>query len=74
MDLSGVRVKIAEGILPRTDWDWTRLVVGGRGACFVCDEATSPIDMTVQCYRAGVGFTLHPDCYVIWEEARKLES
>ena len=73
MELSRVRAKLAAGILPRTDWDRTRLALGGQGACFVCEEATSPVDMTVECYRAGVIFTLHPDCYVMWEEARRLE-
>jgi len=28
MGLSAVRAKIRNGSLPRTDWDWTRLVVG----------------------------------------------
>jgi hypothetical protein len=74
MDLSAVRAKIAEGVLPRTDWDRTRLVLGGLGACFVCKETTSPVNMTVECYRAKLMFTLHPDCYVMWEEARTLES
>jgi hypothetical protein len=64
-----------QGILPRAECDWTRLVVGSTyGGCFVCGKATSPATMTVECYRANVGFTLHPDCYVMWEEARKLDT
>ena len=74
MDLSGVRAKIADGALPQKDRDRTRLMLGARGTCFVCEQATSPVDMTVECYRAKVIFTLHPDCYVIWEEARRLEA
>jgi hypothetical protein len=75
MDVSDVHAMIARGILPRSDWDWTRLVVGSAyGGCFVCGETTSPATMTVECYRAKVGFTLHPDCYVMWEEARKLDT
>ena len=74
MNLTGVRARIVQGILPRTDWDWTRLVLGARGAYFVCEQATSPVDMTVECYRARVIFTLHPDCYVMWDEARTLEA
>jgi hypothetical protein len=72
MDLSSVRAKLATGSLPRTDWELTRLVVGGQAACFVCERATSPVDMSVECYRAGLIFTLHPDCFVMWEEARRL--
>ena len=74
MDVRGARAKIADGILPATDWDWTRLTAGGLRACLVCDEATSPIDMAVECHRANLIVTLHPDCYVAWEEARKLTS
>jgi hypothetical protein len=74
MDLSIVRRKIAEGSLPRTDWDWSRLVVGAADrVCFVCQEPTSPVDMAVECHRAKIIFTLHPDCFVAWEEARQLE-
>lgn len=72
MDVSAARAKIVAGILPRTDWSWTRLVVGGLRACRVCDQATSPIDMVVECHNANLILTLHPDCYVAWEEARKL--
>ena len=74
MDSSAVRAKIANGSLPRTDWDWTRLVVGAPDrACAICAHATSPTDMAVECYRAALIFTLHPDCYVLWEQAREIE-
>ena len=74
MDLSAVRAKIEGGILPQTDWDRTRLIVGAWGMCVVCEQATSPVDMAVECYRAQLIFTLHPDCYVMWQEARDLET
>jgi len=74
MDVSIVRAKVANGSLPRTDWDWTRLGVGAPDrACSICATPTSPNDMAVECCRAGLIFILHPDCYVVWEEARELE-
>jgi hypothetical protein len=74
MDLSLVRAKIAEGSLPRTDWDRTRLMVGTpHGICFVCHQRTSPANMAVECQRAGLVFLLHPDCYVLWQEARDID-
>ena len=75
MDVSVVRAKIASGTLPQADWDWTRLVVGAPDrACAICAQATSPADMAVECYRAALIFTLHPDCYVLWEQARAIEG
>ena len=74
MDLSAARAKIAAGILPRTDWEWTRAVVRPPRRCHLCDKPTTPADMVVECCRAGLIVTLHPDCFVMWEEARKLAS
>lgn len=70
MDLSLIRAKLASGALPWTDWDHTHIVVGGFGQCAGCDAATSPIDLAVECDQDGRRVTLHPDCYVMWEEAR----
>jgi hypothetical protein len=75
MDVSAVRAKIASGVLPRTKWDWTRLLVGVPDrSCSICEEATSPTDMAVECYRGPLMFTLHPDCYLLWEQARGIED
>jgi hypothetical protein len=74
MDLPAVRAKIAAGILPRTDWDWTRLLVGVLDrACSICAQPTSATNMAVECYGGPLIFTLHPDCYLLWEEAREIE-
>lgn len=74
MDLSAARAKIAAGILPRGDWDWTRAAIRPAGRCQVCDEPTTPVDFVVECCRAALVVTMHPDCFVMWDEARKLES
>jgi hypothetical protein len=76
MDVSHVRVKIANGQLPAADWDTTHLVTGGSGLgpCAVCSQPTTPANAAVVCDYASVRFYLHPDCYVAWEEARGLES
>jgi hypothetical protein len=73
MDPALVRVKIARGDLPARDWDTTRLVVGGLGPCAVCDRPTTPSDPVVACDYAGARVFLHPDCYVEWDEARRLD-
>ena len=74
MDLSAARAKIAAGILPRGDWEWARTAIRPPGRCQVCDEPTTPADLVVECCRAALVVTLHPDCFVMWDEARKLES
>ena len=74
MELSAVRAKIAAGVLPRTTWDWTRLLVGVPDrVCSICIQPTSATNMSVECYRGPLVFTLHPDCYLLWEQARELE-
>lgn len=71
MDLSAIKAKLTRGDLPRTDWDRPpRLTSGGRGDCVACDGPTTPVDIAVECQRAGQRVMLHPDCYVMWEEAR----
>jgi hypothetical protein len=37
-------------------------------------EPTTPVDLVVECCRAALVVTLHPDCFVMWDEARKFES
>jgi len=72
MDVSAVLAKIGQGVLPQVDWDWTRLTAGHPlRACVVCDTPTSAVDAAVECYRGDIGVMLHPDCYVLWEEARR---
>lgn len=70
MDLRQATEKLQRGILPFTDFDRTRLVVGGLGECAMCDTLTTPTDPAVACEYAGQTLLLHPDCYVLWEEAR----
>jgi hypothetical protein len=70
MDVSLIREKIARGELPGIDWDATRLTVGGLSSCAACGTPTTPVDAAVECYHAGTRVLLHPDCYVMWEEAR----
>lgn len=70
MDLSSIRNKIARGDLPSSDWEATRLTIGGLGECVACDGPTTPAQPAVECRHAGRRFMLHPDCYVMWEEAR----
>ena len=68
MDL--MQQKFAKGQLPHEDWDRTRLVTGGAvGPCAACDAATTPDNVAVWCEQAARVFVLHPDCYVMWEEA-----
>jgi hypothetical protein len=71
MDLSHIRKKIARGELPGTDWEGTRLTLGGLFPCAVCDTPTTPADAAVECQHGGGRVLLHPDCYVLWEEARR---
>ena len=69
MDL--IRQKLARGELPHEDWDRTRMVIGGAvGPCAACGTATTAENSAVWCERAGQAVVLHPDCYVLWEEAR----
>ena len=72
MDLSPIREKIERGALPRDDWDNTRVIVGGfHSSCAACDGPTTAADVAFECRHRVV---LHPDCYVMWEEARKADS
>jgi hypothetical protein len=68
-----IREKLASGKLPREDWDRTRMVLGGPAAspCVACGEPTTPENLAVWCERGGHGVALHPDCYVLWDEARQ---
>lgn len=70
MDLSLIRTKIEHGELPATDWDATRMTFGAASVCAGCDGPTTPADAVVECRHAGRRVMLHPDCYVMWEEAR----
>ena len=71
MDLSHVQAKIAKGDLPRTDCDSTHLVIGGLRPCVVCEQPTTPTTPAVECAYGHDRYICHPDCYVMWEEARK---
>ena len=67
-----MREKIERGELPRDDWDETRLIVGGfHSRCAACDSPTTPIDPALECHLGDRRVVLHPDCYVMWEEARQ---
>jgi hypothetical protein len=68
MDL--IRERVASGELPADDWERTRLILGGAiGPCAACDAPTTAENPAVWCERAGRAFVLHPDCYVLWEQA-----
>ena len=70
MDLSAIKAKLARGELPTTDWDHPpRLTLGGGGDCIACDQPTTVADPAVECVHGGRRVMLHPDCYVMWEEA-----
>jgi hypothetical protein len=73
MDLSLVRKKISRSELPRDDWDRTRMMIGGFHFCAACDTPTTSVDLAVECHHGGTRVVLHPDCYVMWEEARQPE-
>jgi hypothetical protein len=70
VDLRQVTDKLEKGVLPSSDFDRTRLIVGGLGDCAACDNATTPADPAVQCEYQDQTLLLHPDCYVLWEQAR----
>jgi hypothetical protein len=65
-----VNTKLEQGILPRSAFDRTRLVVGGLADCAACDTPTTPSDPAVRCEYEGGTLMLHPDCYLLWEQAR----
>ena len=70
MDVSLIQAKLTKGLLP-SEWDTApRTILGGLATCAACDEPTTPHDVAVECQHAGRRFVLHPDCYVMWEEAR----
>jgi len=71
MDLTQVRAKIATGELPSTDCDTTHLVIGGLEPCVACGQPTTPTNPAVECAYGRDRYIFHPDCYVMWEEARK---
>jgi hypothetical protein len=72
MDLSLIREKITRGDLPRDDWNETRLIVGGfHSSCAACDGPTMPADIAFEGRHGAKRVVLHPDCYVMWEEARQ---
>lgn len=72
MNLSLVRDKIERGDLPREDWEQTRTINRGfHSPCAACDTPTMPVDMAVECHQGGKRFVLHPDCFVMWDEARR---
>ena len=74
MDLSAVRAKIAAGILPRAECHQTRIRTRPATICRVCDGPTTSVDMVAECHWAGLVLIAHPDCFVMWEEARRLGS
>ena len=72
MDLSQVRQKIERGDLPREDWDETRVITGGfHSGCAACDTPTTSADVAFECHHGDKRVVLHPDCYVMWNEARQ---
>ena len=71
MDLRQATEKLERGILPSTDFERTRVVTGGLGECAVCDTRTTPTEPAVACDYGGQTLLLHPDCFVLWEEARR---
>ena len=75
VDLSAIREKIGRGDLPREEWDYTHVIIGGfHSSCAACDSATTPVDLAVECHYGDKRVVLHPDCYVMWEEARRPET
>jgi hypothetical protein len=71
MDVSLIREKIARGDLPDSEWDLARLTLGGLSPCAACDGPTTGLHAAVECHYGGRRMMLHPDCYVMWEEARR---
>jgi hypothetical protein len=63
-ELPAYRLIRHDGVYGAHGWDRTRLAIGGQAACFVCEEATSPVDMTVECDRAVI-FTLPGACFLM---------
>jgi hypothetical protein len=70
-DIGWFNPSCARGELPGSEWDVTRLTLGGLSPCAACDEPTTGRDAAVECYFAGRRMMMHPDCYVMWDEARQ---
>ena len=70
MDRESIRQKLARGDLPRADFARTRIRPGGLGACAICGQVTTPLDPVVVGENGEQRLTLHPDCYVMWDEER----
>ena len=75
MDLSTIKAKIADGVLPATTSVAVRHVRYTAGVCAGCEEPCSSDDVgAVKLDAEGGGYLLHVDCYVMWSEACRLAS
>ena len=75
MDLSTIKAKIADGVLPATTSVAVRHVRYTAGVCAGCEEPCSSDDVgAVKLDAEGGGYLLHVDCYVTWSEACRLAS
>jgi hypothetical protein len=75
MDLSPIRENIERGALARDDWDNTRVIVGGfslvlRRLRWSYNGGRRRLRVPPRHNRV----VLHPDCYVMWDEARPADS
>ena len=65
-----IRAKLTAGELPRGDWDRVRYLRTGFGTCSACEQPIRPTDVPAECEPGGRTFLLHPNCYVMRDEAR----
>jgi hypothetical protein len=65
-----IAAKLKAGNLPSTGWDRVRIVAGGLGNCYACEESILATDVGAECRAASGTVRLHSYCFVIYEELR----
>ena len=65
-----IQQKVVNGGLPSKRWETVRVIDGGSAACSGCETPTRPHELAAECVTDGSRVVLHPDCFIIWEEAR----
>ena len=66
-----VRVKIADGLLPRDRIGSVSATNGTNATCDACAAAVSPEEVLYKIAREGTsGFVFHASCFAIWRTER----